>query len=161
MPRSSFARLIVDCFTEVGRNSAHPVLSFHFMTVSFWQRSSKNLPEVDCDLCIIRAGITGASAALWLRRVAPRMCVAVVEARTIAAGASGRNAGMVLAGLADHYDRMVEVFGRAVARGAWQATLDHQRHLAEIFPDEGQSVRLERCGRWRVGFGASERDASA
>ncbi len=158
MPRSSFARLIVDCSNEVGRNSAHPVLSFPSMTVSFWQRSSKNLPEIDCDLCIIGAGITGASTARWLKRVAPRMRVAIVEARTIAAGASGRNAGMVLAGLADHYDRMIEVLGRAVAREAWQATLDHQRHLSEIFPDDGHSVRLERCGSWRVGFEASERE---
>lgn len=126
------------------------------MTVSYWQRTASALPQIDCDVCILGAGITGASAALWLRRTEPGLKIVIAEARTVGAGASGRNAGMVLAGLSDHYDRMVEQYGREQAVEIWQATLEHQRLLREFLVEHGANVHLEECGSWRIGFEEAE-----
>ena len=126
------------------------------MTVSFWQRTASRLPQIECDVCVLGAGISGASAALWLRRREPRLRVAVAEARTVAAGASGRNAGMLLAGLSEHYDRMTEVFGRERAREIWAATLEHQRLLREFLKETGADVGLEECGSWRLAYEETE-----
>jgi glycine/D-amino acid oxidase-like deaminating enzyme len=49
------------------------------------------------DFAIIGGGFTGLAAAAWLRTLAPEKSVAVFEAASIGAGASGRTGGMVLA----------------------------------------------------------------
>lgn len=126
------------------------------MTVSYWQRTASSLRQIECDVCIVGAGITGASAALWLRRMEPRLKIAIVEARAAGAGASGRNAGMVLAGLSGHYDRMIEDYGRERAREIWQATLEHQRYLREFLAESGAHVNLQEGGSWRIGFEEAE-----
>jgi glycine/D-amino acid oxidase-like deaminating enzyme len=49
------------------------------------------------DFAVVGGGFTGLSAAAWLRRLEPGKSVAVLEAATIGAGASGRTGGMTLA----------------------------------------------------------------
>jgi glycine/D-amino acid oxidase-like deaminating enzyme len=48
------------------------------------------------DVAIIGGGFTGLAAAAWLRRLDPKLSVAVFEAGRIGHGASGRTGGMVL-----------------------------------------------------------------
>lgn len=128
------------------------------MTLSSWHLSAEKRTLAERDVCILGGGIVGASLAWWLRRTEPKLRVAVVEARFIGAGASGRNAGMVLAGLADHYDLMVERYGRARARAAWQATLDHQRWLRDFVAETNADVELDPCGSWRTALLPDERE---
>lgn len=127
------------------------------MTVSHWQRTAAEVKRINCDVCILGAGITGASAAYWLRRTEPRLRVVVLDARTPGAGASGRNAGMVLAGLSTHYDETIEVYGRDRAREIWRSTLEHQRFLREFLSEQRADVRYEPCGSWRLGLEEAER----
>src|ERR1700678_4410333 len=54
------------------------------------------LPNV-LDFAVIGGGFTGLAAAAWLRKIAPDKSVAVFEAWTVGAGASGRTGGMMLA----------------------------------------------------------------
>ncbi len=129
-----------------------------FMTVSVWQRHEEATADIACDFCVLGAGITGASVARWLRRYKPQSKIVVAEKHASAAGASGRNAGMVLAGLADHYDRMVDDFGRNIAREAWAATLEHRKLLNEFLGETNANVLVERCGSWRTGFTEDERE---
>jgi gamma-glutamylputrescine oxidase len=126
------------------------------MTVALWQRADGG--ALFYDVCIIGTGITGVGLAWWLRRRSPTLRIALIEARTLGAGASGRNAGMVLAGLADHYDRMIELYGRERAQSIWFATLMHQRWLCEFVAETGADVELEKCGSWRVAFAPDERE---
>lgn len=49
------------------------------------------------DFAIVGGGFTGLAAAAWLKRLAPEKSVAVLEAFSIGAGASGRTGGMALA----------------------------------------------------------------
>jgi gamma-glutamylputrescine oxidase len=128
------------------------------MTVSYWQHSLNSEQIIECDVCIIGAGITGSSIAWWLHKLEPGMKLAIIDSRSSGSGASGRNAGMVLAGLADHYDLMVDTYGRDNAREIWQATLDHRRLLGEFLRESRKSVELEECGSWRLGYEPSERE---
>jgi gamma-glutamylputrescine oxidase len=48
------------------------------------------------DVAIVGGGFTGLAAAAWLRHIAPERSVAVLEAESIGAGASGRTGGMAL-----------------------------------------------------------------
>jgi gamma-glutamylputrescine oxidase len=128
------------------------------MTVSYWQRTASARRAVDCDVCIIGAGVAGACAALWLNRFAPNLKIAIVEARKVGSGASGRNAGMILAGLSEHYDAIIERFGRAAAQEIWRATLEHQRHVRDFLRETNADVALDECGSWRLAFEEAERE---
>jgi glycine/D-amino acid oxidase-like deaminating enzyme len=58
--------------------------------------SHRAIPK-EVDFAIVGGGFTGLSAAAWLARLAPKKSVALFEAETFGAGASGHTGGMVLA----------------------------------------------------------------
>ncbi|MDQ6695335.1 MAG: FAD-binding oxidoreductase [Chloroflexota bacterium] len=95
------------------------------MTVSYWQDASSE-HEVWCDFCVIGAGVVGIYLARLLR--SQGHSVSVLEARHVAAGATGRNAGMVLTGSALHYHDAISRYGHEVALEAWQLSL-HNREI--------------------------------
>ncbi|MCD5362398.1 FAD-binding oxidoreductase, partial [Chromobacterium aquaticum] len=53
-----------------------------------------------CDVAIIGGGYTGLWTAYYLKRAAPELDVALLEAQRCGDGASGRNGGWLLGGLA-------------------------------------------------------------
>jgi glycine/D-amino acid oxidase-like deaminating enzyme len=57
---------------------------------------------IDADLAIIGGGFTGISTAYHFSRRYPEKRVVLLEAKTLANGASGRNGGMLLNWLSDH-----------------------------------------------------------
>lgn len=130
------------------------------MTVSHWQRSVRDgeTSKVEADVCIVGAGIAGAGLAWWLHLLRPELRVVIVERGAQGCGASGRNAGMILAGLAEHYDRMCAQYGRERARELWHATLEHARHVRDYVQTGAAQIDYEPCGSWRLGFTADERD---
>lgn len=75
---------------------------------SFWARSqpARNAPlaaNLSVDVAIIGGGLTGLSAAYYIRSVSPQKRVAVFEARGCGNGASGRNGAMLLTMTADRF----------------------------------------------------------
>jgi glycine/D-amino acid oxidase-like deaminating enzyme len=84
-----------------------------------WERLSPNtldapslLGEQTVEVCVIGAGITGLSAALHLAEQGKR--VAVVEAYDVGHGGSGRNVGLVNAGMWIPPDEAVATLGPAI-----------------------------------------------
>ncbi len=97
-------------------------------------------PKVD--FAVIGGGFTGLAAAAWLRLLAPGKSVALIEAGSVGAGASGRTGGMalaesaagdlpglgdVLAGLKNILEKLGEASGQRLAEacelqlnGAWE-----------------------------------------
>ncbi|MBL7979622.1 MAG: FAD-binding oxidoreductase [Bacteroidetes Order II. Incertae sedis bacterium] len=94
-------------------------------TVSIWQSTYQALPNIQADVVIIGAGISGVATAYWLRKTRPALRVVVLDAGDIAAGASGRNAGFLLQGTANDYATDAAKLGREVTRHLWQFTLEN------------------------------------
>lgn len=94
------------------------------MTTSIWQRDDA-VNATACDVVIVGAGITGVSAALACEHRGLR--VRIIERDTIAAGASGRNAGYLMRGLAESYAVAAREHGRDAAAEIWRWT---ERNLA-------------------------------
>lgn len=90
--------------------------------------------DTAADICVIGAGICGTAAARALAREG--VDVAWVEADQVAFGATGRNAGFILQGTAERYDRAVALMGAERARRihAW-SLLNHERMAAAIAED--------------------------
>ncbi len=81
---------------------------------------------------------------------------ALVERAHIAAGASGRNAGFLLAGVADSYADAVRTYGRSRAQHIWQMTLENHDLMIEAIA--GQPVGYRRLGS--ATLASSEKEAA-
>jgi gamma-glutamylputrescine oxidase len=82
------------------------------------------------DVVVVGGGITGVSALHWLGlRGADAV---LLERSRLASGASGRNAGFLLMGVAANYAMAVRTYGRDVAREVWAFTADNHALLAEM-----------------------------
>jgi len=121
----------------------------------YWPRPPErypgSLPE-RADVLVIGGGITGVSVLHHLR--ARGLECVLVERGHIAAGASGRNAGFLLAGIADNYAAAVRTFGRARAREIWLLTLENHARMIESVA--GQPVGYRRLGSATLASGEGE-----
>ena len=101
--------------------------------------------RVRADVAILGAGFTGLSAAIELAQAGLK--VAVVEAGTVGAGASGRNGGQVIFGFSCEQSSIAAMVGMETARQMFAWTL------------EGVQLVHERCAR--CGIDAQWRDGHA
>jgi len=101
---------------------------------------------------VIGGGITGVSLLHHLGKQG--IDAVLVERNHLASGASGRNAGFLLAGVADCYAEAVRIFGRSRARDIWHMTMEN--HVEEIEAVKGQEIGHRRLGSITLASGEKE-----
>src|ERR1700681_1754632 len=122
----------------------------------FWAPPSESYPgglPDRTDILVIGGGIAGTSLMHHLAR--RRFSAVLVESRHLAAGASGRNAGFLLAGVADCYVEAVRIFGREKTREVWHVTSENHDRMMEAV--EGSDVGHRRLGSATLAADAEER----
>ena len=92
--------------------------------------------DLDIDVAIIGAGYTGLWTAYYLKRQAPELSIAIIEAQTAGFGASGRNGGWLMGNLLGE-DRLLADLSPEQRRASYD--------LLHNIPDEVKNV-LEREG---------------
>jgi len=129
-------------------------------TLSYWldQPYEPRPPlegDVEVEACVIGAGVGGLSCA---RRLAQRgVETLVLERDTVAAGASGRNGGFLLAGMAAFYPDARERHGAEEARRTYARTLEAQEEIFELARELDVADAVRRTGLLRVS--ASDEEA--
>jgi gamma-glutamylputrescine oxidase len=104
---------------------------------------------------VIGAGVAGLSCALALARHG--LETVVLERSTVAAGASGRNGGFLLAGPAAFYPDARERYGGDRARRIYAATLETQAEMYALATELGAGEWMQRVGLLRAS--ASDEEA--
>lgn len=94
------------------------------------------------DVAIVGGGIAGIASAYFLARAGAR--VVVLEGRGIAAGASGRNAGFLLAGVAENFVAASRRYGDENAWRIWRLTKRTQALVRSLVAEHGIACEL----RW-------------
>ncbi len=110
--------------------------------------------DLEVDIAIIGGGFTGVSAAYYLSKQNPKASIALLEARTLANGASGRNGGLVLNGITV-LDPSPELVVREHA--ITNAAIDDLETLIE---EHSLNVRFQRAGCFNVATTAKSADAA-
>ncbi|WP_406081250.1 NAD(P)/FAD-dependent oxidoreductase [Micromonospora sp. NBC_00858] len=151
--------------------------------VSYWYQEA-GLPrsrprlggDVDVDVCIVGAGLTGLWTAYYLKRACPDLRLAVLEKEFSGFGASGRNGGWLSAEPAGQVTRWAKRQGRQAAVAMQHAMFDAVEEviaraaaegidadvvkdgLLHVATNDAQHARLaERVSRWREwGWGAED-----
>ena len=110
--------------------------------------------DTTADVCVVGGGICGTAAARALAREG--VDVAWVESGTIASGATGRNAGFILQGTAERYDRAVALMGRERCRRIHAWSLENHARIAAAIEADGISCGYRRRGSLQLA--GSERE---
>jgi gamma-glutamylputrescine oxidase len=129
-------------------------------TTPFWlDRPYEPRPPLEgraeVDVCVIGGGVGGLSCA---RALAARGAdVLLLEGRTVAGGASGRNGGFLLAGASAFHVDAREKYGREAAKALYAHTLRAQEEFYALAGELGAGDAVRRVGCLRLA--ASDEEA--
>ena len=135
------------------------------MTLSYWQklagvrkeRPAGNTPRYKSyDIVVIGAGLVGIAMAYYLRQSGCDR-VLVLEKEFIGYGASGRNAGFLLSGLAEPYSRLLIGMGADSAREIIRSTIENHDLIARAVSDNKINCRYKRSGSYHLAATEVER----
>ena len=120
---------------------------------SYWARTQlpQNPPltaNIAADVAVLGGGLTGLSAAYYIRSISPHKRVVVLEAKGCGNGASGRNGAMVLTMTEDRYMNFSSV--PAVDKKIYDLTAENIRTLSKLSASTRIDCELETNGVLQV-----------
>lgn len=125
-------------------------------TTSYWQTEPPQpLPSLQgrhtTDVCIVGGGMSGLALAYWLRKMSGgTLRVMVLEARTLGQGASGRNGGLLLSGISDHFATLADGLGIEDALDLWHFSCSNRDKVLQFIAEEGLECELTQDGSVRL-----------
>jgi glycine/D-amino acid oxidase-like deaminating enzyme len=114
--------------------------------------------DVDCDVAIVGAGMTGLWTAYCLLDADPSLRVVVLERDVAGFGASGRNGGWVSAGIAASHDVWAKAKGDDAVRRAERATWEAVDWIGERIAAEGIDCGFVKGGILSVARNAAQEE---
>jgi len=127
----------------------------YWLDVPYQSRGPLEL-DLEVEACVIGGGVAGLSCA---RRLAQRGIETVLlEAGTVAGGASGRNGGFLIAGTAAFHNDARQRFGVERARAIYARTLEAQREIYELATELEAGESLRKVGLLRLAVSEQEAD---
>lgn len=128
----------------------HSIDEVIYMKESYWVKHAgqkETYPsiskEMDANIVIVGAGLTGLSTAYYLSKVTND--VFVLEADEVCYGASGRNTGKVTAQHGLLYKDIIEMYGRDFALQYYQANEEAIQSIASIIEEHHIACDFQRC----------------
>ena len=115
-----------------------------------WSPLAELTGDITAEFCVIGLGGSGLTCITEL--LALGRTVVGIDAGDVAAGAAGRNGGLLLSGTADYHHDAVALLGRARAARITQLTIEEIARIAEQAPG---TVRY--TGSWRLATAEGER----
>ncbi|MCB1034276.1 MAG: FAD-binding oxidoreductase [Acidobacteria bacterium] len=88
---------------------------------------------------VVGGGLVGLSTAYWLKKAGKE--VLLLEAEHVGGRASGRNAGFLLTGSAEPFQRLAKQIGRERALAFWHKTAENRELLRRELLDRGPGAR--------------------
>lgn len=110
--------------------NSHDERNYYYASTPPPPRHAPLRGEVRADVCIIGGGISGLSAALHLRERG--YAVALVEARHLGYGGSGRSGGQSIFGYACEMSTLEKAVGEADARRMWDVAVEGMNLQREL-----------------------------
>jgi gamma-glutamylputrescine oxidase len=109
---------------------------------------------IEVDACVIGGGVSGLSCARELARRGAR--TVLLEARTVASGASGRNGGFLLAGAAPFHLDARAAWGREPAARIYARTVEVQEEVCALARSLGVGDAVRTVGSLRLATSEEE-----
>ena len=108
--------------------------NYYVRTKAFNLNTNKLSESLQCDVCIIGAGLSGISSALYLSKINPSLNIVILEKNKVGWGASGRNGGQLLHSFSgENYSGQKHT--QEEIKTLWQFTLEAVREVKKNIKD--------------------------
>ena len=136
-----------------------------FSDQSYWHRTSTQpqsmhdaIPD-GADVVVVGGGLLGIATSYWL--ACGGAAVVLLERAGLAAGATGRNGGFMVAGTAESYPAAIARIGHADARAVLQLTIENRALLRHVLADEQIDCDYREVGNLHLALGEQQLAAMA
>ena len=108
--------------------------NYYVRTKAYSLDSNKLNESIQCDVCIVGAGLSGITTAFYLNKIDPNLKIVILEKNKIGWGASGRNGGQLLHGFSSD-DYSSQKHSEDEIKTLWNFTVDAVREVKKNIKD--------------------------
>lgn len=142
--------------TGLAPDFANGGVSFWMRSISYPERRPPLPGDLEVDVAIVGAGLTGLWSAYYLKQARPELDIAIVEREFAGFGASGRNGGWMSAEPAGQFRRYAATGGVDAARALQREMFGAVRESVEVARAEGFAEDLAHDGLIHVATNAAQ-----